>query len=529
MNTAFDERSERPWLTPIKLILIAMFLLCILVAGFLYTVIAADPKIAVDYGAKATALARQRQQMPANATDNWGQISEIAAKLTAARATVAARYPELPVEAFDFTFVNWPDAVPSRDSFTADQARAVTIEWMEEFRKAGGFDDLARLHTIPYAARPISATGPLVLTLFPELGETRQLARLNAARMYLAAQAGDDAERLAALEESLANARLLGFQTTIIDNLVAVAINALVCAELRREIVEKPPVESAALDLLGAMDRNPLPSVAGAFDGERYSALDLIQRTYSDDGGGNGRFLPAAAAGLGSDIGVPLGGNSPASAPRAFNVLGLLQPDRRETEDKTNEIYDYFVKLAGMTRTERRAMTGPEPTAGLERFKLLELIVPAIDSALKANDQIASDIAATRIMLALEIHRARTGLYPDSLAALAPGILPALPLDSVNDKPFGYRLIDATSDPAGRSYLLYSCGPDGVDNQGYTGAPGDKQPVTPFLATGTLDYVYNLPRPLPKPVDPDAPPTAAEEAASQQAEIVPAPTPSSEE
>lgn len=524
MNTSYVEQPKKPWLTPVKLILIVMFLLCILGAGFLYTVIAADPRIAVDYGAKATALARQRQNMPADAPDNWGQIGEIAAKLTAARATVAARHPDLPVEAFDFTFLNRPDATPSRDTFTVDQARAVCIEWIEEFRKAGGLDDLAKLPAIPYAARPIAATGPLALTVFPELGESRQIARLNAARMFLASKVQDDAQRLAAFEESLAIARLLGFQTTIIDNLIAVAINAHVCAELRCEIVENPLAESAALDLLGAMDRNPLPSLAGAFDGERCSALDLIQRAYSDDGGGNGRFLPAAAAGLGTDIGAPLGGSMPPSAPRAFNVLGLLQPDRRETEDKTHEIYDYFVKLAGMTRSERKALTGPEPTAGLERFKLLELIVPAVGKALETNDQIASDTAATRIMLALEIHRARAGSYPDSLAALAPGILPAIPLDSVNDKPFGYRLLDAAADPHSRGYLLYSCGPDGIDNQGYTGAPGDKQPVTPFVATGTLDYVYNLPRPRPKPVDPDES-SPSEEAEAQPAEVAPQPAP----
>jgi len=522
-------QTKKPWLTPIKIVLIACFLLLLLVAGFLITLITANPTIGINYGAKANELARTRQNMPADAPDNWGLISEIAAKLEAARTVVAARHPDLPIDTFDFTFLYSPDAKPSRDTFTADQARAVCLEWLEEFRAAGGFDELAKLPPIPYAARLYPSSGPLVLTLLPELGHARQLARMNAARMFLAAQAGDEAQRLAAFQEVLASARLIGSQTTLIDNLVAVAINALACSELRKEITEKPLSEQIALDLLAAMDSHKLPSAAGSFDGERFSTLDMIQRTYSDNGSGDGRFLPSAAASLGEELGSPIGGPGVTSGgSRAFNVLGLIQPSRRETEDKTNEIYDYFVKLSSMTRTERSALTGPEPTSGLDRFKILELMVPAVGKALESNDQIASELAATRIMLALEIYRARTGSYPDSLAALAPSLLPALPLDSVNDKPFGYRLLDAAADPHRRSYLLYSCGPDGVDNQGYTGDPGDRHPVTPFRATGPLDFVYNLPRPLPEAPDPDAPsvpPTAAEDAANQNVELSPAPAP----
>ena len=539
MHNAYEAQSRKPWLTPLKLILIGGLLFLILAAAFLASVIFADPKVTVDFGKKANELARQRQSMPADAPDNWGQISEIAGKLEAARTAVAAKHPDLPLEVFDFSFLTTPDAEPSRDTYTADQARAVCLEWIEEFRKAGGFEDLAKLPPIPYAARPYPATGPLVLTLLPELGHSRQLARMNAARMFLAAQAGDEAQRLAAFQEMLASARLIGAQATLIDNLVAVAINALACGELRKEITDKPLSEQAARDLLAAMDRHKLPSPAGAFDGERFSSLDMIQRTFSDNGNGSGRFLPAAAAGLSSDLGSPIGGPGIASGGnRVFNVLGLLEPSRAETEARATQIFDHFVKLASMTRTQRAALAGPDPTANLERFKILSLMVPAVGKALESNDQIASELAATRIMLALEIHRARTGSYPATLAELAPAILAEVPLDAVNDKPFGYRVLEAGADHRGHLYLLYSCGTDGVDNGGNmngalgkvlaAGVPPPPPPVTALRATGNLDFVFNQPRPLPKAPDPDAPPappTAAEEAANQNVELAPTPSP----
>lgn len=517
-----EAAQKKPWLTPLKMILIALLLAIGLGVAYLLSIIFAEPKITVDYGKKANALARERQGMPADAPDNWGLIGEIAGKLETAREAVAAKHPDLPPDAYDFTFLTWPDAEARGGLFTVEQARAVCREWIEEFRAAGGFDDLARLAQIPYAARPYPEGGPLVLVQLPELGYSRQLARMNSARMKLAADAGDEAQRLAAFEEMLACARLVGSQTTLIDNLVALAINALACLELRREIIEKPLSAQAARDLLAAMDRHQLPPAAGAFNGERFAALDMIQRTFSDNGSGDGVFLPAAAAGLGADLSSANAfGAGPAEANRVFNVLGLFQPGRRETEARANAIYDYFAKVASMTRAERSALTGPDPTVGLERFKILELLVPAVGKALESNDQLASDLAATRLMLALEIHRAEKGAYPAALAELVPSILPSEPVDAVSGKAYGYRVLAPGADAAGRGYLLYSFGPDGVDNGGNMGAPSDTPPVTPFKATGLLDFVYNAPRPQPKPADPDEPPSAAEEAEDQQVELAP--------
>jgi hypothetical protein len=62
--------------------------------------------------------------------------------------------------------------------------------------------------------------------------------------------------------------------------------------------------------------------------------------------------------------------------------------------------------------------------------------------------------------LALARYRLRTGKYPESLEALVPDFLAAVPLDLMSAKPLCYRL---NSDG---SYVLYSVGEDGQDDGG---------------------------------------------------------------
>jgi hypothetical protein len=70
--------------------------------------------------------------------------------------------------------------------------------------------------------------------------------------------------------------------------------------------------------------------------------------------------------------------------------------------------------------------------------------------------------------LALQAWRAEHGRYPDTLDALAPDILPAAPPDPFGRGPLKYRL-------DGEKYVLYSVGPDGVDDGGQPGAIQDEK------------------------------------------------------
>jgi hypothetical protein len=106
-------------------------------------------------------------------------------------------------------------------------------------------------------------------------------------------------------------------------------------------------------------------------------------------------------------------------------------------------------------------------------------------------------------ILAIRIWQVRhNGHFPESLEALVPGTLSSLPIDPYSGKPFGFKrsngqevsplreaLITAPGKgqaSAPESWLLYSVGPDGVDNGGFTFKPNDPTPQP-------MDIVFEIP------------------------------------
>ncbi|NLH72436.1 MAG: hypothetical protein GX456_05220 [Verrucomicrobia bacterium] len=93
-------------------------------------------------------------------------------------------------------------------------------------------------------------------------------------------------------------------------------------------------------------------------------------------------------------------------------------------------------------------------------------------------------ITLARVACALERHRLAIGRYPETLAELAPSFISRVPVDPVNGGPLKYRLIDRDR------YVLYSVGPDGVDDGG---KPISKAQVKEDVPAG--DWVWQSPEP----------------------------------
>jgi hypothetical protein len=68
--------------------------------------------------------------------------------------------------------------------------------------------------------------------------------------------------------------------------------------------------------------------------------------------------------------------------------------------------------------------------------------------------------------LAVRLFRQECGRLPQQLDELVPKYLAAVPIDPFSDQPLVYRCVEG-------QYVLYSVGPDGVDNGGTFGRPGD--------------------------------------------------------
>ncbi|HEX5447181.1 MAG TPA: hypothetical protein VFW87_25425, partial [Pirellulales bacterium] len=85
--------------------------------------------------------------------------------------------------------------------------------------------------------------------------------------------------------------------------------------------------------------------------------------------------------------------------------------------------------------------------------------------AMSENTAIAGRDSA-RVALAIERYRLRHGAPPKALDALAPELLPEVPLDPFDGKPLRYRVDED-------GYRIYSVGLDGIDQGGQTSAELD--------------------------------------------------------
>ena len=81
-----------------------------------------------------------------------------------------------------------------------------------------------------------------------------------------------------------------------------------------------------------------------------------------------------------------------------------------------------------------------------------------------------------QVGLALERFRADEGKYPEGLGELLPSYLSAVPSDpwSPSEKPLNYVVRGRLEDSQGGSVLLYSVGPDGVDDGGIQSIEGSR-------------------------------------------------------
>ncbi len=332
----------------------------------------------------------------------------------------------------------------------------------------------------------------LIGTALPELRPARAVAKVRRGSMRLAAERGDTGELLSAFRDLNRLAAASTGDPCGLSQLVAGSIVQIACEELNCLLIEHEFDGATCHALLNMLPRGEIGlPLSVALEGERLMMHDLIQRTHTDDGNGDGLLIPSQIE--------RLSGHNPWTArfgsvdhPIA-NVIGIVYPRRAETRQVVDTYMDAVVRQARLSRFERDA--DPFDLQQFhdqlpERQVFGRFFLPLLDRVLSSQPAWQSRLAAVRIAIAIEMYEAIHGRLPESLDALAPECIETLPIDAVSGLPFGYVQREPTvEDP--RTYLLYSLGVDLQDNGAVEFEDDPTAALIDEVDGAGYDYVFN--------------------------------------
>ena len=316
--------------------------------------------------------------------------------------------------------------------------------------------------------------------LLPQLASLRDAAKIIAIDMMMAVEKADgeratrDAEAIIALSIHAQEGRIL------IGDLVGMSIRSLVVNRILMALEWKPNTftDSQLKRLQNALRSVPPALERPDFTSERLMFEDIVQRVYTDDGHGDGRFAPQwKQLRLISALESISAGNDgkQQGATTQFTLLAsfLSQPfafyaiaGRKEALDH----YDASIKrLAGQPNDSLNdavtASTIAEEefvesmTAHGARFFLEGILMPALGKVVFSFQIDRANRDACVISIAAELYHRANGKWPASAKDLAPLCNGNAPRDSWNGKSI---LMETDAN----GFRMWSVGRDGVDDRG---------------------------------------------------------------
>jgi hypothetical protein len=518
-------RTPKPWYRA-RNVVVGIVLIGALLTGLeVRRAVTAKPGVAVDYWAKLRELQEGYQPPgPLTPEDNaWTVVENAVADWNTAMGKALAMRRDM--GRVDFSILR---AGPRYGAKDPDKAAvwARTAELLREMEGAGAFAELERASRVPQAVHPVGGTGgPMIAFLLPSLSQLRETARIGGARMYLATADGDGARLARAYEETLAVGRVCTQQTFLIEHLVGFAIIALANGELACDLNDRQWDEATLRACMEALDRQRalMAPLELALEAERCLVLDTIQWTHTDNGRGDGRLILTALKAY-TSVGAPpaaTGGSwfNQLLNTSLINVAGVAFASKKAITRKTNEHFDHLLNYYRLPIPERKVAVSPDVLVeGLSRrYLFLGQMLPALGKSVQSDAQGVLQLDGTRVLLAIEIFRARHGRDPETLGELTPEILPQPARDPFTGGPFGYRRLAPGEDRRGRRYLLYSFGWDGVDNGGAMDA--HETPLGLREAGAGKDHVINIPREDPEETEDESEPADKAPEAAEPAPV----------
>jgi hypothetical protein len=350
----------------------------------------------------------------------------------------------------------------------------------------------------------------LISVLSPHLNQTRQLAQVLDADIAWAREQKDGAR----ITADLAAIARLGSQVRrnddfLITALVAIAIQSISIDQMDRTLLKSPELISDS-DLQSLSHLLSSPSQTEqllTLRGERFFFYDTLQRTYTDDGHGDGRITRQ-----GIQMFMSVSRHPP--EPGAF-AAGPVIASRHDMQDQ----YDYFMNKAevNFSKSYRDAdwsgwdqefIEWRQSPIRMVRYAPIAIFLPSLSRAHFTAQRYLTERDGVVAGMAMEAYRRKTGGYPDRLEALVPAYLPSVPIDPVTGQAIHYQLND------GRP-LIYSVGADGDDDSGRMpldkrGKPSNRLAAEMLANPATAPdgdwIIYPKPRPAAEPDDEESQP-----------------------
>lgn len=300
----------------------------------------------------------------------------------------------------------------------------------------------------------------------PQIAALRRAARCLATDATVAAadgdgrRAADDLAAILGIVEHVEEGPFFISQLVGSANVSLMAQQTIALLEVFPDAFDEPALETIDAAIARAPER--LRRLDTTF--EQLGFEDVVQRVYTDDGRGGGRFLPTEWARLKQSWTV---GSGKAEATVADALLApatsVMVADRAELLSHYRE---YMNELAAAGERplwefsfDSSRWLDHHPDRLGDPYVVFSMLAPAIDGAIAIRQIAWYRLQAVRAAVGLKRFRLAEGRWPDSLNELVPRFMPSVPVDPFDGKPLRYRLESG-------SPILWSIGHDRDDDGG---------------------------------------------------------------
>lgn len=274
--------------------------------------------------------------------------------------------------------------------------------------------------------------------------DLRNIAQWEIHRLLEAMDSGDSEMVASAMNRLAAMIASFGARVTLAESLIQTSIEALLLRTIHGEVVDSVhdhTVLRRVHEIMNRIFHDPL-GVEVVFEGERLLPLSFIRALYSSD---REQYASPELD----------------SFPRPWMLRIMIT--EQAFHDVFNDMFDRIIAVVrGSEHDSFDQILRDARKQGLPGGRA-EMLLPAFSGAAEVRRIHEVHVRTVLTVLALEAYRADHSRYPAALPELVPRYLREIPTDpfSLEGDSLRYR-----PESSGDGCLLWSIGPDGVDNSG---------------------------------------------------------------